>query len=534
MSLRISPHRILPRRNDYRSTKRSWVKAAMEGGNHDQALQNMLLTNMMRRYAVASEDIISYIQAKVAAKKYGDQQDNAFAQAFVGGAFGFPATLLEDTDAKFPQWMHDEGNRQIDGVIWAQAACRRCEHCEERFLRSVSDFNRVIVSGRPSRYVFEEWCESCSYDEAFLCQSSQCLYDSEQFECTTTHEGDNICTLELTRSEYRYNSSLDEWIHCDHRRAYEGEEDSDDGDDYDNDDERSGGIPQYHCASRQWTDSHSPIFITPLDRTYGIELEVEFPSSSKRLTWFQQMCDRDGRSSDRKFTCELDGSLDDEQGLEVIGVPMPLRDYYGAKAPWRLMCQSLIDAGARAWPVRHSYGMHVNIDWRFERAPSVWDMDYVQTRELNESIDRFEAFMVNNRPLCSLVAGRNAAYNTGEHGGYVKALNMRELKQQDRADKYCLVRRRNTTSLVEIRIFGSNLRVEGIIRNIEFVDSLRIYADRPNANLFAGAGSADYRRWLLEPMNAARWSYIADYLRPSPKMIKDKPSPTVIQRLAVA
>lgn len=373
-----------------------------------------------------------------------------------------------------------------------------CECCNEVFDRGLENLEPVHTGHRGT----ESWCEGCTQNSSFYCDVSEARYSENEYGSGEVYNSSRtICTQIASDYGYEYCEEYDAYVHED-------------------DEESRGGIPDYHCATRGWHWEPHAVFKTRMDRTFGVELEVEFPDSSLRKEFFNNHFRKDGRGLHLNFSAELDGSLSDEGGLEIIGHPFPLREYYAPNGQWAKMCDHLAAGDAYGWPVRRSYGMHITVDWR-EEGTGAWRLCTETSKDrVNISLARFEAFMLNNRALCTMVAGRASVYGGGEAGGYQKVKNLAEIVAS--GSKYTVMRRRDGTesALVEIRIFGANIRNEGIIRNVEFIDSLRVYVMRPDANLFAGAGSAHYRQWLLKPENATRWNYIARYLTPTPQNIR--------------
>lgn len=494
--------------------------------------QNML--HLSRRYGGAANDYyglaLEMLLARMSPNTYN------LEERFQEGRFSIPTAMADTimTSEHGPVWLDSELLERVRGQYYHADACWTCEHCERMYLSNEDDSSTVYVSPM-AMHSTEEWCTSCYEDDSFHCEISDNSYASSLFDIVDVYpHGESGCRQFLRPLGYVYSDHTNNWVSPDDWDDAHEDHDSDD-----DDDENTRGVPDYHCATRRWQQDVFPVFHTPLDRTYGIELEVKFGNSNDRRDFFDHHFRNDGSNTQTCFSAELDGSLCDYTGLEVIGPPIPLREYYNPNGRWAKMCTSLQEFGAQGWPHRHAYGMHVNVDWRPENAPNYYNSSYTEQNAWTAAIERFEAFMLNNRPLCSLVAGRNYVYGTSssDGGGYRKVASIHEMNNNANGTKYNLVRRRSDLPLVEVRIFGANIRREGMLRNIEFVDSLRQYVMLPDANLFAGAGSAAYRQWLLQPMNAARWSYIAAFLTPIPTINSKNPNVANFakaQRLAVA
>lgn len=361
----------------------------------------------------------------------------------------------------------------------------QCGSCEKWHMGDTHNY----VHDNSSRWRdSHKWCEQCSTDETFYCEVTGNYYSHSEFTQSETIHGSPLCEEAC--------SSLGWWY-------------DDDSDGWRDPDDRSTGIPEYHEAER-------PEFLPaaritdPLKRTYGIELEVEFSDMGDRENFFEQFFDGSGLSKDNKFSAELDGSLNDDLGLEIISAPFELAAYQSGNtdAGWPLMCKRLYDASARGWPVRRNYGMHVNVDIR----PLGMDLMEAETTEgykrIHERASRFVAFLLNNKDLTARLAGRNTPYS-GSAMEKVRDLDgAQELMSEG---KYVPAVLRGGFVL-EVRIFGSNVRYEGLLRNVEYVDSGLAYVDEASAQLFHSMTISSYRAWLLKPENAARWPTMAAYL----------------------
>lgn len=367
-----------------------------------------------------------------------------------------------------------------------------CEHCEAGELH----VNAVRVNVSLSRT--ENWCEFCVNDDTFTCEISDRVYSYNHFSPGETVNGYTIC------EEY---AAANGWVQ------------NDDGQWTDDPDDRcygDSGIPEYHNARRP-SFVAPEVFISHEQRTYGIELEVHFPSFDDREQFFQENFKPSGLSNCGNFCAELDGSLDDECGLEVISRPFALAEYYADDAPWARMCKMLYDYGAVGWPMRDTYGMHVNVD---VRSLGMTKSDaFHNDALLRQRMAAVNAMLVNNRELTAKLAGRYLPYETSVptvyHQGAMKAQKLQNLHDSATQldSRYVFATRKNKT-VMEVRIFGSNVRFAGIRRNIEYVDSLLAYTQLSNTRLFGDMTFSAYWRWLRRPENCYRWPYLAAYLDP--------------------
>jgi hypothetical protein len=416
---------------------------------------------------------------------------------------------LDNGEGKIPQGFADEHDYlSADAFQWHSSLPKgwlmnvsslpTCEYCEapthDDELYSIRTDTRSNGG-----WVVEQWCESCRNRHSFYCSYSAEYYHEDSFSCVSRHDGEDACDVVLEREGYHYSEREETWI------------------DYGENDDT--GIPEYQTVTRDSPFTRaSQVFTEPLQRTYGLELEVEFSDSEERENFYNQYFE-DGKTPDGRFIAETDGSLDDDLGLEVIGSIMPLSLYYADNSPWKDMCAKLYDHGARGWAVRQRYGLHVTVDIR----PLDMDKNVVYDNEqlLRDRYGRFNAFFHNNHALCKLLAGRDKIYGYENYGpkgtGYVKKFNLAEAIADLENHKYtpCRMRTERSNHVVEVRIFGANVKYDGIMRNVEFVDAILHYVHTSEANIFSGASSADFRRWILRKENADRWQYLAAYLAPA-------------------
>lgn len=106
------------------------------------------------------------------------------------------------------------------------------------------------------------------------------------------------------------------------------------------------GMHSYHAH-------HGERVNLPLKRythRIGVELEVEFPSSSKRDTFTN--------IKTNWFYCERDGSLG-SYGCEIITIPLHPNDAKSHEF-WKPLCDTLVPLGAKSWDTS-TCGCHVHI-----------------------------------------------------------------------------------------------------------------------------------------------------------------------------
>ena len=319
-----------------------------------------------------------------------------------------------------------------------------CDACDEYHDDTVDTVEAVTRLYSPSRYSSDA---VCSNTDTFYCNASDRHYLSDNFCQAEDEHGDTVCNEWCEMSGWYYDHSNDCW--------------SEYG--------PSNSIPDYHGGDRSAIyDAINEMRRTTLtdrkERRYGIEMEVEFGCSSDRQEFF------DAFKDNTPACMELDGSLSDERGLEIISPPIKLSEHRDGTWFSEMLQSARSDHGATAWRHRASYGCHVNVDLR-----GVTD----------GQVALFVALVNNMAPLYSMVSGRKRVYN-----GSYKCIDRFDPTLDknfygvdhaiDLTDKYQPVRVANLSSpesrFAEVRTFGANLRPFAMLEYIELVDATLCYA----------------------------------------------------------
>lgn len=205
-------------------------------------------------------------------------------------------------------------------------------------------------------------------------------------------------------------------------------------------------IPAWHQSPRAW-DARPPITQQEL---YGVELEV----------WCTDRTDvYDKIEFDQGYVGELDSSLCTEHGLEIVGPPIPLADYYG-QSLWAQIIEEVKKNGGRAYDAGRNYGMHVNVNKNQFAG--------------REHIADFVCFIHDNKQFCEAIAGRTEEdVEEAVHGHkpftYAPRLDrevMRTNPAFQQRDKYQAVFVKER--VCEVRIFRATLKWGSFLKNIEF------------------------------------------------------------------
>jgi hypothetical protein len=251
------------------------------------------------------------------------------------------------------------------------------------------------------------------------CQEIESRDNSIWIEGTGTYVCDPCCS-----NNYSYHEGHDQYYHHD---------------DYpeDDDDEDYEGIYGYDYDVTNALQTRKYKNET---RLLGLEVEVERRSdcSSDIVDQVQDVM--------RDFAlCKHDGSLN--HGFEIVTAPATITIQ---KQKWTAFCEQGFADQLSAWNT-NTCGMHIHVD-----RTSVTPLD----------IGKLLVFVngSNNRKFIENIAGRSSA-----QWSQFKAKTIKD--SLHRSDKYeALATHKPRT--IEFRLFKGNIAKQGIMRNIEFVDSL--------------------------------------------------------------
>jgi len=243
-----------------------------------------------------------------------------------------------------------------------------------------------------------------------------------------------------------------------------------------------GRVAGYHNASRPWRDNNRRI----AERSIGVELELSFSDDAKFRQFLGRFVDSSGRFRTRPFSIETDSSVGSiPNGCEIISDPLPLAEgYTNEDSHWRWLLSTLYKYGAKGWKHRHVAGIHVNLDVR-----------HLST----DQVALFAAFVNNAAAISKFVSGRKGIYGAGgsmDPGRDSEMLDFDEYAKTHKLNgchgsgysqmsgtpkslyetvlsrgKYQPVNirsSRHTPSVIEVRIFGSNIKYEGFMSCVEY------------------------------------------------------------------
>ena len=319
--------------------------------------------------------------------------------------------------------------------------CSTCERCDERVLDSDV---RVLLEMRAHRWQSADttYCESCADRRELMSVAGVRYTRSDGLGSYGAHCV--IDTSDLVRNsdsgDYGTQEYASEhWYYHENDDAYHSEpEESDDDDSDDDDSDENSGLLSYgtdvldRCA---WPSE------TPRDSLcYGVELEMEAEGGSVR-----DIVEQLDRSAEHHIL-KSDGSLNN--GAELVTVPFTLEGHR-TLYPWAHIlktARSVASSGDTS-----TCGMHIH---------------------------------VNRRALSPMTLGKMLVFvNAPQNVAYIKTVAQRDpsrwaaFKEKTLADGEKLSDSRyeaiNVTSkTAEFRIFRGNLRLERVMKNLEFVDAL--------------------------------------------------------------
>ena len=171
-----------------------------------------------------------------------------------------------------------------------------------------------------------------------------------------------------------------------------------------------------------------------------------------------------------ELTAERDGSLDDEEGLEVISRPFSLAELRQHRNPLQLAMALAEERYDVASPCPGGYGVHVTtnaqrltLDHRARLVDATYDM----------------------RALTEFVAGRKCDQDY---------YNYRNKLSRD-ASKYSAINERSDGSF-EFRVFRGTADWQVLLSYVEYVDALTEWTRNPGNPTRGPVGQALFRAWV--------------------------------------
>lgn len=212
-----------------------------------------------------------------------------------------------------------------------------------------------------------------------------------------------------------------------------------------------GRLQGYHSGLRTWNHASSDDSIAN-NKLYGIELEIYANNRN-------EVCELAGQN---ELLSEEDGSLDGGHGVEIIGPPLTIEQIKDTSGQWLQFLDS-IQGKAKGYMAGggRNYGMHISVNrLHMEKAHAA----------------RMVVFIHRNQSLCEHVARRGSCnwcnYDENSAKNYID-------RDSAEGERYHALAIRGRKRL-EMRIFRSNIKPEGFLRNVEFTDAVLEYTRLAN------------------------------------------------------
>lgn len=303
--------------------------------------------------------------------------------------------------------------------------------------------HQVAVRCRTGIWDTETWSDDAVEESAFYCDGSQRYYASSAFDAGRTVDGDTVCETWAELNGY--------WSDDDGHWRYGDPDEDDDG----------NAIPAYHQADRAWSVATARVAAIAY---YGLEIELCFENEHDRLDYYEEMGFPTG-----DLAAERDGSLDEEEGLEVISRPFTLFELRQPRNPLQ-RAMELAERYEVVSPCPTGYGVHVTTnaqrlgrDHRRRLVDATYDM----------------------RPLTEFVAGRKNDADYYNYGNKVSRGGC----------KYTAINERSDGSF-EFRVFRGTAQWSVLLSYVEFVDALTEWTRNPANPTHGPIGQALFRAWV--------------------------------------
>ncbi len=300
----------------------------------------------------------------------------------------------------------------------------------------------VVVRWRSGIQDSETWSDDAVEESAFYCDGSQQYYASSAFDSGRTIDGETVCDTWAELNGY--------WSDDDGFWRYE---------DPDDDDEHCP-IPAYHDADRPWSMRRAQTAATAY---YGLEIELCFDDAHERLDYFEE-----AGFPTADLTAERDGSLDDDDGLEVISRPFSLIELRQHRNPLQQAMELAVQYEA-ASPSPAGYGVHITTnaqrltrDHRRRLVDATYDM----------------------RALTEFVAGRKNDADNYNYGNKISRAGC----------KYTAINERFDGSF-EFRVFQGTPDWQVLMSYVEYIDALTEWTRNPANPTHGPVGQALFRAW---------------------------------------
>ena len=202
------------------------------------------------------------------------------------------------------------------------------------------------------------------------------VLDLSDYICTCDRCGDEVMTDDTRPVDGEY------WCEsCRDNHAYYWESDDEYHSEPEPEDE-DDCIPDYHD-----TDLAIPDECLEKNNVLGIELETYQRDCEAAADFLGEI----RRKSGDQLKFERDGSLDDENGVEIVCRPYTLQEIRDGIAPWKSILEWCRENRGKAWDAGDNYGTHISLNGA------------AMTKLHRSKVVRF---FNSQKSLCEKVAGR--------------------------------------------------------------------------------------------------------------------------------
>lgn len=257
----------------------------------------------------------------------------------------------------------------------------------------------------------------------------------------------------------------------------------------------------YHCSSRNGWEYKIQRLKDEDSMPMGVELEVDIrnpgpDNTQNKVAWeiYQEQLALNNKWHNLIF--ERDGSLG-AHGMEIISHPMTLE--YGSVF-WRSMIP-IIAKRCTGWetPITNDYGIHITVPRKY------WtDLQIAKAHKFLTAVEN-TSFIVS-------IAQRGVIYGGKTIGTISQKLRDHyTFKSKGKlgiaANRYCLMNVKDR--LIEFRMFQSTLNKESFLKNLEFIDALRLWISDSAQKL----SYMEFLKWIVSSKaNSVRYSNLLSYL----------------------
>lgn len=334
--------------------------------------------------------------------------------------------------------------------IHAATACSICgSHPQEG-----SRFSAWDESLPDNAYI----CNSCAMADSYVRHAEQGTWIRREYAVQNTDTGEWL-PAEEAQNCWHYWEGSGEW----HTHSEDSQSEYEDA-------SSDEPIFSYHTNSLEYV-KYDRRAMNAGALLYGVELEME-PKPDQHRRAQQALAEALNGPSTDNYILTTDGSLD--YGIELVHAPRTLAQHQN-DGVWKAISDSVRGIAMSGAGTEHC-GMHVHIN---RKALSPLTLGKMLVFYNDERMNRY---------ICMIAQRQSNGYSTRKDKAITDAL-------EDNRDRYERLNMNRRIGTVEVRIFRGNLRVERILKNIEFVDASVNYC----------------RQCSIE--DASSWHHFAEWLR---------------------